>query len=144
MRFGARSSIGDRSSMDRKSGVAATLLLAAGMSYRGGASKGPAGVAPGVGNSSLQAMANGKRTSGAGPWVPVCNYFRTEAIQDGDSAKLDIKINSANPTKTLKANLIVSSEEANEEGDPLAQFCVPDPKPRSEEHTSELQSLRHL
>ena len=117
--------------MDRKSGVAATLLLAAGMSYRGGAPKGPAGVAPGVGNSSLQAMANGKRTSGAGPWVPVCNYFRTEAIQDGGSAKLDIKIDSANPKKTLKANLIVSSEEANEEGDPLAQFCVPpDPKPQ--------------
>src|ERR1035441_1056413 len=131
MRFGARSSIGDRSSMDRKSGVAATLLLAAGMSYRGGAPKGPAGVAPGVGNSSLQAMANGKRTSGAGPWVPVCNYFRTEAIQDGGSARLDIKIDSANPKKTLKANLIVSSEEANEEGDPLAQFCVPpDPKPQ--------------
>src|ERR1039458_6765135 len=130
MRFGARSSIGDRSSMDRKSGVAATLLLAAGMSYRGGVPKGPAGVAPGVGNSSLQAMANGKRTSGAGPWVPVCNYFRTEAIQDGGSAKLDIKIDSANPKKKLKANLIASSEEAGAEGDPLAQFCVPDPKPQ--------------
>jgi hypothetical protein len=45
-------------------------------------------------------------------------------MQGGDSAKLEIKINSANPTKTLKANLIVSSEESNEEGKPLAQFCV--------------------
>src|ERR1035438_4678438 len=74
MRFGARSSIGDRSSMDRKSGVAATLLLAAGMSYRGGAPKGPAGVAPGVGNSSLQAMAHGKRTSGAGSTSFSCDF----------------------------------------------------------------------
>src|ERR1035437_10203323 len=120
MRFGARSSIGNRSSMDRKSGVAATLLLAAGMAYRGGASSAPAGAALGASSSSLQPTATGKRTSGAGPWVPVCSYFRTEAFQGGgDSAKLDIKINSGNPKKTLKADLVVSgsSEEGNEEGD---------------------------
>ena len=86
------------------------------MSYHSAALKPPAGAAPEV----------GKRTSEEGPWVPVCSYFRTEAIQGGGSAKLDIKIDSANPKKTLKADLIVSADEANEEGDPLVQFCVPD------------------
>ena len=101
--------------MDRKSGVAATLLLAAGMSYHSAALKPLAVAAPEV----------GKRTSEEGPWVPVCSYFRTETIQGGGSAKLDIKIDSANPKKTLKADLIVSADEANEEGKPLVQFCVP-------------------
>jgi hypothetical protein len=62
--------------------------------------------------------------------VPVCNHFRTTAAQGGDSAKVEINIDGANPMKTLKANVTVSSEEANEEGGTLAQFCVPDTKPQ--------------